>query len=154
MKRVSASEMVGSISYSARRIFSIDELTMLRRAEQLVRRVPESMKDVRCHELARACGFHLNLQHQDGYYGFVDHSWLWTRPLNRTVGRSVTTFGRIGFPNILDVYCVGQMPMVRLVDGQHTSLPHIGWAYRPGEERQDVDDDTLERLIRIMGSKK
>jgi hypothetical protein len=118
---------------------------MLRRAEGLVARVPETFKDVRCHELARACGFFLSLTHQDGYYGFVDHTWLWTRPLEQR-----TTFGRIGFPNILDVYCVGSLPMVRLVDGLHTSLPHIGWAYRPGEERQDVDEKTVKQLINAM----
>ena len=58
--------------------------------------------------------------------------------------------GRIGFPHVLDVYCVGSLPMVRLVDGEHTSLPHIGWAYRPGDERKDIDEGRVEALVHAM----
>ena len=54
------------------------------------------------------------------------------------------------FPHVLDVYCVGSLPMVCLVDGDHTSLPHIGWSYRPGRERDDIDKDRLRALIETM----
>jgi len=80
---------------------------------------------------------------QDGKYGFVEHSWLWTKPISEC--KILTP--RLGFPNILDVYCVGSLPLVRLVDGQHPSLPHVGWAYRPGDKRDDIQFDVVEREV-------
>jgi len=134
-----------SISYAEREIFTARELDLWRRAERLIEAVPSTLAESRCHELARAVGRVLDLPHQDGFYGFVDHTWLWTRPLE--VRRTV---GRIGFPHVLDVYCVGSLPMVRLVDGEHTALPHIGWAYRPGQERDDIDEDRIASLVHIF----
>lgn len=105
--------------------------------------------EVRCHELARAVGRVLVLPVQDGYYGFVDHSWLWTEeidpegPLN----------DRLGFPDILDVYAVGSLPMVRLVSARHTALPHVGWSYRPSvRPRDDVSEEVVKHMIRAMGA--
>jgi hypothetical protein len=69
----------------------------------------------------------------------------WTRPLERILGR-------VGFPNVLDVYSVGSLPVVRLVDGQHTALPHVGWAYRPGDPRPDVDGSVVDALVRLFGA--
>jgi hypothetical protein len=139
-----------SISYSEREIFSPDELVLLRAAEEHVALIPEALSDSRCHEIARAVAFHLGLQHQDGYYGFVDHTWLWTTPFKAGVYLPENNKTRIGFPNILDVYCVGSLPMCRLVDAQHTSLPHIGWAYRPGRWRDDIDKERLRALIKAI----
>jgi hypothetical protein len=133
-------------SYSEREVFTPDEVELWRRAVRYVDRIPEYLADSRCHEVARAVGELLSLPHQDGFYGFVDHTWLWTRPLDRTAGR----MGRIGFPHVLDVYRVGSLPMVALVDGAHTSLPHVGWAYRPGTERTDVDSDRVKTLVHAM----
>ena len=130
--------------YAELEIFSVDELELWRRATLLVAAVDEAyFPDLRCHELARAVGTVLKLPVQDGHYGFVDHSWLWTKPLGETMGR-------VGFPNLLDVYCVGAMPLVRLVDGGHTSLPHVGWAYRPDAERTDIDRDVVTRLLGVF----
>lgn len=109
--------------------------------------VPD-MPQLRCHELARAVGRILGLEHEDGVYGFVDHTWLWTAALDRESPLVRET--RIGFPNILDVYSVGQLPMVRLVECGHASLPHMGWSYRPRRPRKDVDDAMVDRLVRIM----
>lgn len=131
------------ISYSKSDIFKAKDLDLLHAATHLVELVPD-IPGLRCHELARAIGKVLGLLHQDGYYGFVDHTWLWTRPVGRTLGRH-------GFPHVLDVYCVGSMPQVRLVDGEHTALPHIGWAYRPGPERDDIDDVMVRRLYEKLG---
>jgi hypothetical protein len=131
------------VSYSERKIFALKEVRLWREAERLVSKVPKALADTRCHELARAVGHHLHLTHQDGFYGFVDHTWLWTKPLSRTIGR-------LGFPHILDVYCVGSLPMVRLVDGESPMLPHVGWAYRPGEERTDIDEERVRALIKAM----
>ena len=139
-----------SISYSEREVFTAGERDLLHRAEDCVIRIPSHLSDSRCHEVARAVGFHLGLAHQDGFYGFVDHTWLWTAPFAAPCYEPSRNKTRIGFPHVLDVYCVGSLPMVRLVDGDHTSLPHIGWSYRPGRERDDIDKDRLRALIETM----
>jgi len=130
--------------YAELEIFTGEELEIWRCATKLVDALREvEFPDLRCHELARAVGKVLGLQVQDGFYGFVDHSWLWLRPLGPTVGR-------FGFPNILDVYSVGVLPLVRLVDAQATSLPHVGWAYRPANAREDVQQAVVDRLVARM----
>lgn len=136
------------IGYSEMKVFSPHERYLWDRATRLVGLVDHAdFPDLRCHELARAVGRVLELPVQDGYYGFVDHSWLWTRHLERKIG----SFGFPHvFPHVLDVYSVGSLPMVRLVDGEHTSLPHVGWAYRPGDPRSDVDERTVDALVRIF----
>jgi hypothetical protein len=131
--------------YSAVEIFSREEVELFEKATEMVSYLAES-KTLRCHELARAVGTVLGLQHQDGYYGFVNHTWLWTTKLEWS---ELTTYTRLGFPNILDVYSVGQLPMVRLVDGKHTSLPHVGWAYRPDYRGgpSKLDNDRVRGLV-------
>jgi hypothetical protein len=130
--------------HSERELFTPREVALFERARAYVHALDESRPTLRCHELARAVGLLLDLPHQDGFYGFVDHSWLWTEPLPSKL------IGRINFPNVLDVYSVGSLPMVRLVDGKHTSLPHVGWAYRPGEERKDIDMHLVHNLVMKM----
>jgi hypothetical protein len=131
-------------SYSEREIFSERELAILQRATALVARLDDSRPALRCHELARAVGLILDLPHVDGHYGFVQHSWLWTKP----PGEIITP--RVGLPNILDVYAVGSLPMVRLVDCQCVSLPHVGWGYRPGPDRTDIDAHLVHDLVNAM----
>jgi hypothetical protein len=133
--------------YSASRVFSVEEVRLYQRAVSLVEIVPD-MPKLRCHELARAVGRILGLEHEDGVYGFVDHTWLWTTALDRQSPLVQET--RIGFPNVLDVYSVGQLPMVRLVECGHASLPHMGWSYRPRRPRKDIDEGLVDRLVRIM----
>lgn len=125
--------------YSELEVFSEREIVQWRRATNRIDLLP-SLKNVRCHELTRAVARFLDLPYQDGFYGFVDHSWLWTAPVPRTVGR-------LGFPNILDVYAVGGLPMVRLVACDAPSLPHVGWSYRPGKERDDINTDMVDDLV-------
>lgn len=138
-------------SWSEKEIFSKEELQLFNRATRLVNALEvEDLAEVRCHELARAVAHVLNdaapgidVHVQDGYYGFVDHSWIWTtRP---DPSRIITP--RLGLPNILDVYSVGRLPLVQLVDCQHPQLPHVGWAYRPGELRKDIQHGVLGTLI-------
>jgi hypothetical protein len=114
-------------SYSELEIFTEEEVRLFHMATKLVEGLTRPVT-LRCHELARAVGAVLGLEHQDGFYGFVNHTWLWTK---KPEWNELNTTTRLGFPNILDVYSVGSLPMVRLVDGKHTSLPHVGWAYRP-----------------------
>ncbi len=137
-----------SISYSEREVFDTRELDLWRRATRLCAYIPERFANVRCHELARAVGRVLALPVEDGLYGFVDHSWLWTRPVQRL------PTSRIGWPNILDVYAVGRLPMVMLVASEPTGLPHVGWAYRTGpDRRQDIDERQVEELANLFAAR-
>lgn len=122
-------------SYSEQEIFTDRELGLLRRAIWLVERV---QGELRCHELARAIGRVLKLPHQDGFYAFVDHTWLWTEER--------VEYHPWLLPNILDVYAVGSLPQVRLVDMQHSGCGHVQ-LYRRDKERTDIDESLVERLV-------
>lgn len=107
------------IGYAEAEIFSADELGLYRRAVELIRIVPYRMHGelVRCHELARAVGGELGLPFQDGKFGFVEHTWLWTKPLDADA-----LLLPILTPNILDVYVPGMVPQVALIH-MASSLP-------------------------------
>ena len=137
------------IGYAESNVFTAREVSLLRRATRLVESVGAHQAVIRCHELARAVSGVLDLPVEDGFYGHVEHSWLWTEPVDPTRPRSLT---RVGFPNILDVYSVGQLPQVRLIDGRHPQLPHVGWAYRPTSPRTDIDQSFVEALVREMAT--
>ena len=130
-------------SYSERRVFSGEEQALLREATQLVARLPDD-NDLRCHELARVIGELLRLPVQDGHYKLVEHSWLWARREKP-------------YTSILDVYCVGSLPMVRLLDTAFM-LPHLQTSersqgvYIPGEERTDIDYEKVARLVFFLRS--
>lgn len=92
---------------------------------------------VRCHELARAARRALGallmplagVRVVDGKYGGVDHSWIeW--------------HSSRGCRRVLDVYAVGQLPQVQLVDAGRLLASH-GAAYVAGADRQDVDHDVV-----------
>lgn len=158
-------------SYSEERIFDAEEIRLLRRATSLVERVRSevprsaiqesatracdprelvtpSKGEIRCHELARAVGRVLSLEFIDGSYGFVDHTWLWTTPFPKEATEEALA---LGFPNILDVYAVGQLPQVRLVSCRSGgALPHVGWSYRPGRPRTDIDWKLVQELVAEM----
>ncbi len=106
------------IGYAQREIFTPRELKLLDCAETLVAIAPYEIDGdlVRCHELARAVGAVLGLQHEDGRYGFVDHTWLWTSKLSERVAPW-------DLPHVLDVYVPGGMPQVQLIDAAHAGLP-------------------------------
>lgn len=116
-------------------------------ATQLVGRLPEDMT-LRCHELARAIGRVLELPVQDGQYGPVEHSWLWLEeapfPEHREQQRC--------WPNILDVYVPGSLPMVQLVyTGIGRRLPQVE-AYSMGEARTDIDTECIRKLLAFLRS--
>src|SRR5271166_5239652 len=136
-------------SYSETKVFTLEELGLLERARAYVARVDESVfkVPVRCHELARAVGKLLGLKYEDGVYsllpeigGGVDDSWL-------LVPRDFTG-ERVGC-SILDVYAVGSLPQVRLLDGSSHAAPHHRNFIKRGE-RDDIDAVTVERLIQMM----
>ena len=128
--------------------FTDSEKALLRMAEIVVDELPDvdsSGGEVRCHEVARIVAGVVHdvlalgwgdpvscvLWVQDGLYGLADHSWLWTSSLE--VARE-----RMTAPNILDPYCVGQLPQCRLVQCDYAVLPHLGFAYQPREVRTDL----------------
>lgn len=63
-------------------------------------------KPIRCHEMARAAGRVLGLEVVDGVCGAVQHSWLTLKAHQDETEREF----------ILDVYAVGRLPPVQLVD--------------------------------------
>lgn len=136
------------ISYSQTNVFTGEELSLLHKATALVEKITDDGSEIRCHELARAVGEVLQLEVADGQYGFVEHSWLWTTSFPKDLHE-----GQLhgDFPNILDVYSVGQLPIVRLVSCDHPQLPHLGWGYRPSfTKRTDIRHSVVSHLVREM----
>lgn len=134
-------------SYSEKSVFAKSIRAQFATATAFVERAREKPREViRCHELARAAAVVLGLPPacvQDGYYGFVEHSWLWVPgPPKNPITR------RLGWPHILDVYCVGRLPQVQIVACDNPGLPHVGWSYRPDSPRTDIDAEMVERLTR------
>lgn len=105
------------IGYAEKEVFTPKELSLWQRAVNLVEKVPYELRgeSIRCHELARAVGRVLGLDHEDGKFGFVEHTWLWVEPLDRTIAPWV-------MPNVIDVYVPGSVPSVQLVH-MATGLP-------------------------------
>ncbi len=90
---------------------------------------------IRCHELARVVERLLRPAADDtrvrrewvvidGKFGPVDHSWL--------------MYGSA----FLDVYAVGRLPMVQLLE------PTFGvYPFKAGQERDDIREDVIEELL-------
>lgn len=132
-------------SHSQTEVFNAAEIDCLKMAARIVAKLPNvgpTGEPIRCHEVARIVGAVLGMQVCDGLYGFVDHSWLWTTPFIKD-----DIVGRIGVPNILDPYCVGSLPQVRLVDCSVVSLPHVGWSYRPSGKRTDIHEIFVAEMV-------
>lgn len=113
-------------------------MELFHRAEALVASVldREDPSEIRCHEMARAAGRVLGLPVQDGHFGLVEHSWLWTREPR-------------GFmPQLIDVYSVGSLPIVQIVDMANCRTHRQ--SYRIGKERDDIRWDVVDRLVSEM----
>jgi hypothetical protein len=128
--------------YASFEVFTAYEQKLLERATYLVGSIPDNFLPndyLRCHELARAVGFFMHLPHQDGAYGSVEHTWLWTRPLVRLEDGQQP-------PVILDVYAVGRLPMVQLVD-YSSSGPMQRTIYKYPRNIPDVNQKIVDQLI-------
>ncbi len=123
-------------SYSETYVFKPEVLAAFHRAQCLVEQIPDVGPSLRCHEITRAFGKLLGYPVQDGHYGTVEHSWLWVGPAE-------------GPLHILDVYAVGRLPQVQLIDCDHV-LPHQGAAYRPGDARTDIDERQVSWLVAVL----
>lgn len=129
------------ISYSAVTVFAPSDLKLLKRATEIVEAITstkcyiKSTRDcIRCHEVARVVQQIIepwkDMEVVDGMYRGrllgVEHSWLRYRSSHGSYDAMV-----------LDVYAVGSLPMVQLVDdGGGSSGPFVA-----GEERTDIDED-------------
>jgi hypothetical protein len=126
------------ISHSQKVIFSPNELILLKHATKLATRI-EDIPNLRCHEVARAIGYVLRLPIQDGYFGYAEHSWLWTESNDSE-----------HFPkNILDVYTIGSLPQVQLISMGYT-LPHnenYMWEMY-GTYRKDIDEAIIAKILK------
>lgn len=128
-------------SYAELEMFKPTEIEKWKEAVVLTERVPDRIfgELVRCHELARAVGKLLELPVQDGYYSFVEHSWLWLWPYDPDDPY---------IPNVLDVYVPGRVPQVQLVHTNSSAFPR---EYRRGNgERDDIRNDALEEILQYM----
>lgn len=126
-------------SYSETMVFRANALAAFGDATRLVESIPPYdayFDDVRPCELARAIGLVLGLEYVDGTYGAIPHTWL------------VVDDGTPAGACILDVYTVGALPMVRMLD-RFPALPHRS-LYTPGAPREVVDDFMVEALISIF----
>jgi hypothetical protein len=121
---------------------------LLERAAEMVRHLPDEVDPagVRCHELARAVATCLirrdpaweqYIKVIDGTYDHVDHSWiylLW------------------GSGYVLDVYTVGRLPQVQLVQS-HSLLQGTRALYKAGSPRQDIRSEVVEAMLCALGVK-
>jgi hypothetical protein len=132
-------------------MFSKQERAMLATATRIVGLIPDRCGKrrhlTRCHEVARIVSRVLDELGvrafvQDGVYGLVDHSWLWT---SEPEADWMKTPMGIGCPNILDPYCVGSLPQVRLVGCAQPALPHFGSMYQVRDRRSDINMNFVVR---------
>lgn len=132
-------------------VFKSKEVALFKAVTWAVDSIPDNYRPhgelVRCHEMARAVHDWAERQPRgrfgteplllgvvDGRYGvpgniWVEHSWL------------ETGHGH----NILDVYAVGKLPPVQLLDGTF-KLP-TQQCFQPGKLRGDIMEDVVEELI-------
>lgn len=131
--------------YAEAEIFKPREIELFKTATTLIEYVPDKVNGevVRCHELARAFSKLLDIPYEDGRYCFIEHTWLWTRPLER----AFATSEKWELPPLLDVYMPGQMPQVQLLDVMSHAMPH---EYRPGLPRDDIDEEIVEGIYRLI----
>lgn len=129
--------------YAAREVFTEAEQVLASRVSNLVAQCPYEIDGdaVRCHELVRAVGEELGLSWADGWYGMVEHSWLWTRPWVQP--------GPV--PNIIDPYAPGRLPQVQLI---HTGSYALPWDYRRGDyiPAKDIRWAVITKLKAAMRS--
>ena len=50
----------------------------------------------------------------------------------------------------LEMFDQVELGLWRCADGRTTALPHVGWAYRPANVRDDVQESVVDRLAARM----
>lgn len=136
-------------SYSERCVFLPSVIRLHRYLSKVIERLDcgthfqgqqlRSIRELRCHELTRAVQrftehgavpYHPSMLLFDGKYASVNHSWLEIQ----AIGPGASLY-------ILDVYAVGRLPQVQILDTTF-QLPHRE-NYKVGERRDDIDMDIV-----------
>lgn len=156
------------ISYSEETVFARNEICALNAVSKLVGRLHNDVLHgdrVRCHELARAVARYVNerpravgavengidLTVADGVCGGVQHSWLWTREPSAAELKWWRTRSSGWFhatrPRILDVYAVGKLPQVQLVDT--FGLLHVDREFRLADNPElSIHDEHVDAIVK------
>lgn len=119
--------------------FGREALRILEQATFAVSLLPDG-EDLRCHEVARAVGSVLSLRVVDGKFGPVEHSWC----------SLVDMTGSVSQQFILDVYAVGRLPVVQLLDATSHATAQVRALFRPGDVRDDIDTKLVQELQEII----
>lgn len=136
-------------SYSEIEVFTPHELLILEETIRLVNSLPEDPGwNVRCHELARAVHQANSMLRAnrpvatvvDGRFGGVEHSWI-------QIDRGMKQI-------ILDVYAVGSLPMVQLIDFNGSFGLTGTRRYIEGTPRTDIDDQKIQQLLLAFSAPK
>jgi hypothetical protein len=140
--------------YAEKEIFTEEEISLFYRANDsiCVLSSDDFPEEIRCHELARAAGRILDLPCTDGWYGSVNHTWLWTR---HPTHEELELWSKSGWfhedrPRILDVYLPGVIPSIALID-TWALLPQWKF-YKPGPPREDIDYNLVDRMVERMNA--
>jgi hypothetical protein len=132
--------------YSESEVFLPHEVRLWQAVTKLVEGLPEDPKfQVRCHELARAVAIYClknsiyprGLVVVDGKFGGVEHSWVEATRFTWERRKRI----------ILDVYAVGTLPMVQLIDFEGSIGLYSARRYIEGTKRTDIDRQMIERLM-------
>lgn len=144
-------------NYSETEIFTPEALTAFHKTTRLVLAIPllDGENYWRCHELARAVAQMLGCGYADGKFGAVDHSWCIIGGGRKREEMSLlaalipSTEEYVlngGCDPILDVYAVGSLPQVQLVDRAAV----LRRQYVRGETRKDIRWKAVEELVSCM----
>ena len=126
--------------YTEKVLFSEGAKVCLEMANKIIDYIDhEWNKDdqLRCHEVARICQeiivreFPLiKVKVVDGLFGRIDHSWL-------VIARRF----------LLDVYCIGQLPQVKLLHPDIFGID-LDDSYSERGERTDIDEQLVEKMVK------
>ena len=144
------------LSYTQRTLRFEEALGAWAAASAFVAAVPKHLQpdgeEIRCHELARAVAKALTrpdrflwagaqrLVVEDGRFcpwptgPAIEHSWI-----------EISDKGKLKFA-LLDVYAIGRMPQVQLIDGA-SGLHRLTASYYLGPKRDDIRHDVVEWLL-------
>lgn len=133
--------------YVSKCVFSDAQKHALKLATAYVTTINEGafLREIRCHELARAVyqklwpeqprnewpGQWPNASVIDGKFGAIEHSWI-----------------QIDGKAILDVYVPGSLPMVQLI--HLTALLPSATSYKAGRKREDIRTGVVFQLLKQM----
>ena len=118
----------------AEQFFLPEQRELYERAACLMAIFEEEFEPLRCHEVTRVVADVCNVSSAvvDGFFDHIDHSWIeLLGPGSRRV--------------ILDVYAVGRLPLVQLVDTGTRLLPYAA-LYKARSFRNDIRHDVMKRL--------